>query len=164
MNKNLQFSRRKILIFASISFMGSCLRVSAKSAVLDIHVVKNPQCSCCDSWITILSDMGFKVSVENRSRELLAKFKIKSGIPRNMMSCHTANIMGYFIEGHVPAKDIKHLIYERPNALGLAVPGMPYSSPGMGPEAEREAYDVFMIRQDGTPEVFQHYPKAGLLI
>ena len=79
-----------------------------------------------------------------------------------MMSCHTAKIGGYFIEGHVPASDIKRLIEERPDALGLAVPAMPYGSPGMGPEDQREAYDVFIIMANGTAEVFQHYQQAGI--
>ena len=69
---------------------------------------------------------------------------------------------GYFIEGHVPASDIKRLLADRPDALGLAVPAMPYCSPGMGPEDKREAYDVFLISADGTAEVFQHYTQAGI--
>ena len=64
--------------------------------------------------------------------------------------------------GCVPASDIKRLIEERPDALGLAVPAMPYGSPGMGPEEKREAYDVFIIMANGTAEVFQHYPQAGI--
>ena len=71
--------------------------------------------------------------------------------------------MGTFIEGHVPASDIKRLIADRPDALGLAVPAMPYGSPGMGPEDEREAYDVYHNSVLTAPaEVFQHYPKAGI--
>ena len=80
------------------------------------------------------------------------------------MACHTAKINGYFIEGHVPTSDIKRFIADRPDALGLAVPGMPYGSPGMGPEDEREAFNVYLISADGTANVFQHYPKAGILI
>ena len=79
------------------------------------------------------------------------------------MSCHTANIMGYFIEGHGPSEDIKRLITERPNALGLAVPGMPYGSPGMGPETEREAYDVFIIRKMELPKYFNIILKLAYL-
>jgi hypothetical protein len=104
----------------------------------------------------------FNVTTEDCSGSLLASFKVENGVPKNMMSCHTAKIGGYFIEGHVPANDIKRLIAERPDALGLAVPAMPYGSPGMGPEDEREAYDVFIIRADGTADVFQHYPQAGM--
>ena len=64
------------------------------------------------------------------------------------------------IEGHVPVADIRRLLAERPDAVGLAVPGMPYGSPGMGPEDQREAYDVFLIRRDGSSEVFMSYSAA----
>lgn len=164
MNKKLHFSRRQMLVFASISLMIPSSRALAESGIINIHVVKNAQCDCCDSWVETLSEKEFRVTTENRPQDLLTKFKIKSGIPKSMRSCHTAHTMGYFIEGHVPAKDIKRLITERPASLGLAVPGMPFGSPGMGPEAEREAYDVFIIRRDRTPKVFQHYPKTGLLV
>ena len=69
-------------------------------------------------------------------------------------------IDGYVVEGHVPAADIRRLLVERPDAIGLAVPGMPYGSPGMGPEDEREAYEVFLIRRDGSTEVFTKYDAA----
>ena len=77
-----------------------------------------------------------------------------------MHSCHTGKIEGYMIEGHVPPSDIRRLLAERPDAVGLAVPGMPYGSPGMGPEDRREAYDVFLIRADGSAERFAHYDAA----
>ena len=162
MNTSLQLNRRQLLIFASCSIAAGPLVVSAGVDTTDIHVVKNPQCGCCNSWIETLRDEGFTVSSEDRSGSLLAMFKVESGIPRSMMSCHTAKAGGYFIEGHVPAREIKRLIRDSPDALGLAVPAMPYGSPGMGPEEERDAYDVFIISLDGTAEVFQHYPKAGI--
>ncbi len=74
-----------------------------------------------------------------------------------MTSCHTGEIEGYMIEGHVPTTDIRRLLSERPDAVGLAVPDMPYGSPGMGPEDEREAYDVFLIHKDGTTGIFSSY-------
>ena len=77
-----------------------------------------------------------------------------------MTSCHTGEIEGYIVEGHVPVADIRKLLDERPDAVGLAVPGMPYGSPGMGPEDAREAYDVFLIRRDGSTEVFSRYKAA----
>ena len=80
--------------------------------------------------------------------------------PAAMASCHTAHVEGYAIEGHVPPADIRRLLAERPDAVGLAVPGMPWGSPGMGPEAEREAYEVHLIRRDGTTEVFTSYAAA----
>jgi hypothetical protein len=76
------------------------------------------------------------------------------------VSCHTAQVDGYVIEGHVPADDMKRLLAERPNAIGLTVPDMPFGSPGMGPESEREAYDVLLIARDGSTSVFARYEKA----
>ena len=162
MNKIIQLSRRQLLIFASSSIAAAPLTGLANEASTNIHVVKNPQCGCCSAWAEILTDQGFKVSTEDRSASLLAEFKVENGVPENMMSCHTAKIDGYFVEGHVPASEIKRLLVDRPDALGLAVPSMPYGSPGMGPEDEREAYSVFIVRSDGSTEVFQHYPQAGI--
>lgn len=160
--QKIQFSRRQLLILASSTIVASPLTALAGANATSIHVVKDPQCGCCDAWIAILTEQGFNITTENRSSNLLAKFKIESGIPRNMMSCHTAKIGDYFIEGHVPVNDIKRLITAQPDALGLAVPGMPYGSPGMGPEEEREAYDVFVFKSNGAAEIFQHYPQAGI--
>ena len=162
MNKKIQLSRRQLLIFASSSIAAAPMIGFAYEAGTNIHVVKNPQCGCCNAWIEILTDKGFNVTTEDRSGSLLTEFKIESGVPENMMSCHTAKIDGYFIEGHVPASEIKRLLVDRPDALGLAVPSMPYGSPGMGPEDEREAYDVYIIRTDGTADVFQHYLQVGI--
>ena len=83
---------------------------------------------------------------------------MEMGVTEAMASCHTATIAGYVIEGHVPADDIRRLLTEAPNAVGLAVPGMPYGSPGMGPENEREAYDVMLMLRDGTATIFTSYP------
>jgi hypothetical protein len=82
------------------------------------------------------------------------------GIPANMVSCHTGTVDGYALEGHVPVSEIRRLLAERPEAIGLAVPGMPYGSPGMGPDSAREAYDVHLIRKDGTTEVYASYTAA----
>lgn len=93
-------------------------------------------------------------------RTLLAHYKLDNGIPQAMVSCHTARVRGDMIERHVPVADIHRLLDERPDAVGLAVPGMPCGSPGMGPEEQREAYDVFLIRRDGSTGVFSHYAAA----
>lgn len=125
-----------------------------------IHVVKDPGCPCCNGWIGHLRDNGFAVSFEERSLEDLAAFKRERGIPDDLVSCHTATIGDYTIEGHVPATDIRRLLSERPAAQGLTVPGMPYGSPGMGPKAERQAFEVILFGQDGGNVVFASYPAA----
>jgi hypothetical protein len=122
--------------------------------------MKDPNCGCCSAWIEILENNGFAVTTEPSLGTLLMRYKLDNGIPQNMISCHTGRVDGYMIEGHVPAADIRRLLDERPNAVGLAVPGMPYGSPGMGPETEREEYEVFLILRDGSTEVFSTYPAA----
>ncbi|MCT8331569.1 DUF411 domain-containing protein [Albidovulum sediminis] len=127
---------------------------------LPIYVVKDPGCPCCNAWIGYLRENGFVVSFEERSTEELAAFKRQQGIPDALVSCHTATVGGYTIEGHVPAVDIRRLLADAPDAIGLTVPGMPYGSPGMGSEAEREAYDVILIGRDGSASTFSRYEAA----
>jgi len=81
----------------------------------------------------------------------------ETGVGDKLASCHTAKIDGYVVEGHVPSSDIKRLIAERPDAIGLTVPGMPVGSPGMEQGAEFEPYDVLLIKKDGATEVFARY-------
>jgi len=123
-----------------------------------IHVVRDAGCGCCEAWIEYLREQGFEVTAEKRKWFELAAYKTKMGIPQAATSCHTATIDGYVVEGHVPANDIKRLLSERPEAIGLSVPGMPYGSPGMGPESDREAYDVMLIGKDANTKVFTRYP------
>lgn len=125
-----------------------------------IEVRKNASCGCCKGWMENMSANGFAPAGQDVSAEALDQFKADSGVPEDMISCHTAKVDGYVLEGHVPAADIRRLLEERPEAVGLSVPGMPYGAPGMGPESEREAYDVFLIRKDGSTEVFASYPES----
>jgi len=80
----------------------------------------------------------------------------RHGIPDKLGGCHTAVVQGYAIEGHVPAREIRRLLAERPKARGLAVPGMPAGSPGM-PSKKPQPYDVLLVNLDGTATVFQSY-------
>ncbi|WP_170387870.1 DUF411 domain-containing protein [Ruegeria atlantica] len=125
-----------------------------------VEVLKDPNCGCCGAWIDIMQSDGFEMEVQNATWETLSQYKTTKGVPEEMASCHTGLVEGYVIEGHVPPTDIRRLLAERPDAVGLSVPGMPFGSPGMGPESEREAYSVFLIRKDGTTEMFNHYEAA----
>ena len=78
------------------------------------------------------------------------------GIPDALAGCHTAVVEGYAIEGHVPARDIKRLLKERPKAKGLAAPGMPAGSPGT-PSKKPQPYDVLLVKPDSTTAIFQSY-------
>lgn len=152
-------TRRQILTTAIGLASFAPIAAFAKNAPA-IHVLRDPGCGCCGAWIEILREDGFAVTEEQSFNSQLVQFKAGKGIPPRMMSCHTGEIEGYVVEGHVPAADIRRLLTERPDAIGLAVPGMPYGSPGMGPEDEREAYEVFLIRRDGSTEVFTMYDAA----
>lgn len=83
-------------------------------------------------------------------------YRARAGIPAVLGSCHTAVVEGYAIEGHVPAREIKRLLAERPKARGFAVPGMPGGSPGM--EGGRSVpYDVLLVLPDGSFRVYARY-------
>jgi hypothetical protein len=154
------FTRRTTLL-ALAATLGSSLRPSAGlAAPTEIRVAKDPNCGCCGAWIEVIEREGFQATVDLLDYDALQVHKAQSGVPAEMMSCHTAHVEGYVIEGHVPVADIRRLLSERPDAIGLAVPGMPYGSPGMGPETEREAYAVHLILRDGTTQVFSTYDAA----
>jgi hypothetical protein len=125
-----------------------------------IEVFKTATCGCCHDWIAHLQDAGFAVMAQDLEYDALADLKQTAGVPDALVSCHTGRIAGYVIEGHVPTADIRRLLVERPAAVGLSVPGMPFGSPGMGPEEQREDYDVILIGLDGTTTVFASYPAA----
>ena len=130
----------------------------AEEAALPLVVVhKSPTCGCCESWITHMKAAGFPVEVKDVDN--LDAIKTKVGVPYGKGSCHTAEVGGYFVEGHVPATDVKRLLAERPQAKGLTVPGMPAGSPGMEvPDGTVQPYAVELVALDGTTTVFAHHP------
>tara|TARA_A100001011_G_scaffold383375_1_gene454513 strand:- start:18 stop:482 length:465 start_codon:yes stop_codon:yes gene_type:complete len=148
---------RRTLLLGTISSAFLLSFKSYSNELIPIHVFKDPNCGCCKKWIEILNKEGFIVTPEDMFSTDLVQFKINNNIPLNMVSCHTAKINGYIIEGHVPPQDIKTLINTQMDAIGLAVPEMPYGSPGMGPEDKREAYDVYLIKKNGKTTIFNSY-------
>jgi len=120
----------------------------------EMTVYKSPWCGCCGAWVDHLRANGFSVAVEER--EDLGPVKRGFGVPEPLHSCHTAVVEGYVIEGHVPAADILRLLAERPQARGLAVPGMPVSAPGMEQGAEQDPYEVILFG-GGAPRVYARH-------
>lgn len=119
-----------------------------------VKVVRSPDCGCCGAWINHLRQAGFTVDVT--MADDVSAFKEQHGVPQALWSCHTALIEGYLIEGHVPAEAIRALLDQRPEAAGLAVPGMPIGSPGMKMGDETESFDVIAWNASGT-SVFARY-------
>ncbi|MES0882108.1 DUF411 domain-containing protein [Roseibium sp. SCP14] len=119
-------------------------------------VYKSPWCGCCEIWTEAVEAAGYKVVVEDM--EDLSSIKQQAGIPDDMQACHTAVIgmnRKYIIEGHVPLEAIDKMMSERPDIRGIAVPGMPQGSLGMGydPSAEYTVYSLGETRSQ-TPEPF----------
>ncbi len=121
-----------------------------------VLVHKSPTCGCCGKWVEHLRAAGFEVDVRDTADMRAVKERV--GIPPAKGSCHTAEVGGYFIEGHVPAEDVRRLLAERPKARGLTVPGMPIGSPGMEvPGQGTPKYAVELVRKDGSTEVFAEH-------
>ena len=116
-----------------------------------IVVYKDPNCGCCGHWIEHVKAAGFHVVVRNRTS--LADIKQRYGITPTLMSCHTAVVDGYAVEGHVPADLIQRLLRERPAVSGIAVPGMPGGAPGME-SSVREPYNVVTFDRSGVTKVY----------
>lgn len=131
---------------------------AATGALPPVEVFKNPSCGCCGAWVEHMKAAGFQVTVHEVSDT--AAVRKQQGMPDKFGSCHTARVGVYVLEGHVPAPDVKRLLASRPQALGLAVPGMPTGSPGMEAGGRRDAYQVLLVDKAGQGTVFASYPKA----
>jgi hypothetical protein len=126
-----------------------------------VELWKDPSCGCCHDWVTHMEAAGFRFKVHDVGN---TGARARLGLPQKLGSCHTALVGGYVIEGHVPAADVRRLLQQKPNALGLAVPGMPVGSPGMdGPVYgnRRDPYDVLLVARDGSTRVFSSYHQGS---
>jgi len=140
------------LILVLISSLLTSLYASASD---DITVYKSPTCGCCNKWISHLEKNGFKVKPVDVQDVI--PYKIKYGLTPQLASCHTAVIDGYTIEGHVPAKDIRRLLKEKPDLVGLSVPKMPVGTPGMEQGNRKDPYKVIGWDKQGKESVFTDY-------
>ena len=136
--------RRRMAMICTPLALLACSQAVA-STVLD--VAKTPWCGCCTEWVARMESAGFVTKV--REVEDLTPVARAAGVPDMLRSCHTATVEGYTIEGHVPAADIRRLLDERPDAVGLSVPGMPAGSPGMEVPGRADTYQVVLIKRDG---------------
>lgn len=119
----------------------------------EVVMYKNEGCECCTRWGNHMMEGEFYV--EEKPTPVLMQVKQKNGITRELASCHTALVGGYVVEGHVPIEDVRRLLAEKPDAIGLAVPGMPTGSPGMEmPGRTPDSYDVLLVNKDGSTSVF----------
>ena len=130
-------------------------RQAADTKLPLVVVHKGPACGCCETWVGHMRAAGFTVEV--RDTQDLDAIKAEVGVPVGQGSCHTARVGDYFVEGHVPADDVKRLLIEKPGVRGLIVSGMVQGSPGMEQGGVPQAYDVMAVAKDGSTSVFAHH-------
>jgi hypothetical protein len=135
-----QHVTRRIILLSGVGAV-MLLSRTAMSAWPMVTVHKDPNCGCCGGWVAHLETHGFQVKVIETTE--LNRVRARLGVPFDLQACHTAQVAGYLIEGHVPATALEKFLREKPVALGLAVPGMPSGSPGM--TGDYEEYDVILF-------------------
>ena len=135
---------------ATVTLAASPARADA-DALPTALVYKTPTCGCCSLWVDHMREAGFEVDA--RDLNDIIPIKIDAGVPPRMSSCHTALIDGYVVEGHIPAEHVKQLLADRPDIVGIAVPGMPIGSPGMEGIGARP-YQVLSWDREGNVEVY----------
>ncbi|EHR70082.1 putative metal-binding protein [Burkholderiales bacterium JOSHI_001] len=150
--------RRQALAWLAAAIGAMPLARAATPERVKVEVWKDPGCGCCKEWVKHLQVNGFEVLAHDVDGP--ADIRARLGMPDAYGSCHTARVGGpggYLLEGHVPAREVRRLLAERPKAIGLAVPAMPVGSPGMEVGNRRDPYDVLLVTADGRASVFQSY-------
>ena len=129
--------------------------VSRAPAATAMTVYRDPSCGCCKAWAEIARNAGYQVSMIDHPN--MPEIKRQYGVPEEVLSCHTAVIGGYAVEGHVPLEDVKRLLERRPpNLKGIAVAGMPLGSPGMEvPDGSRQPFQVVAFDAAGHVSTFR---------
>ncbi len=112
---------------------------------------KSPTCGCCASYASRMEQIGYDVEIISVGDMKSIKNKYK--IPSEMESCHTIEIEGYFVEGHVPFQVLDLLLEERPAIDGISLPRMPSGSPGM-PGIKKEIFKIYSLKE-GIYELYQ---------
>lgn len=152
-------ARRRVLQLGAGSLAALALspRAWAQDDSDAVEVWKDVGCGCCLQWIAHMEQHGFRVTAHDGGNNAV---RARIGLAPQYGSCHTALVGGYVVEGHVHADEVRRLLREKPEALGLAVPGMPVGSPGMdGPAygGRRDRYDTLLVLRDGTSRVYRHH-------
>ena len=151
MSRHMRLSTLALTVACALGAITAFAQAKRAAAPIPIAVYKTPTCGCCGKWVAYMERNGFKATVTEMPDTSPAR--TKNGVPARLGSCHTSVVGGYAIEGHVPADDIKRLLREKPDVVGLAAPGMPQGSPGMD-EPDSPPYEVLAFDKQGQTRVF----------
>lgn len=155
--------RRNFLLGAAAMVAWAPAEAMAQAArVYAMSVWRDAGCGCCGAWSAAMQRSGHFVTTLRDAPDMNA-VKQRLGVPSDLASCHTAEVGGLVIEGHVPVADVVRALSERPDGvLGIAVAGMPLGSPGMeGSSGRRAAFNVVAFARDGARSIFAHYPERS---
>ena len=167
MEPNSSFSKKKLFnyfVFCNFLILNTYYPKESFSKVKDdinmpnLISFRSTSCGCCKKWVNHLRDNDLDV-VDNILEDI-SGIKKQFKVPNNLISCHSAKIGNYIIEGHVPIESINKLFKEKKNISGLAVPGMPHGSPGMKTDSHEshshnyEIYNVFSFNNSGKAQIF----------
>lgn len=142
--------------FTALSAAALAITAMPARATTPLHVLTSPGCGCCHAWADLARARGYAVTLEELTDPEAQKSE--RGIPLELASCHTIEADSYIFEGHVPFEALEAVLQGRPNITGLAVPGMPMGSPGMGDDPSAR-YDVFAFGGEAGPGTV--YYRAG---
>ncbi len=137
------------------NFVVNAAEVLKVPSSVEVVVYRSPSCGCCGKWIQHLKDNNFVV--KDYVTNDVQLIKDKYGVTANMASCHTAIVDGYVVEGHVPADDIKKMINDKPDIIGISVPGMPVGTPGMEMGGRKDPYQVVSFDKEHNYHVVKSY-------
>lgn len=154
MNSKLLIGALVVVVVGMVGYMASqgpaernmAAAPSADNGIAAV-VYKSPSCGCCGQYATYLRQEGYAVATEDVSD--MAAVKAEHGVPYELESCHTMEIAGYVVEGHIPEAAVQKLLAEKPDIKGIGMAGMPSGSPGM-PGPKREDFVVYEITHEGT--------------
>lgn len=135
----------------AFAVMSAASFIATGAMAAEMVVYKSPYCGCCEAWAEALKTSGIALRMENV--EDMDALKAGYKVPEDAWSCHTAVADGYVFEGHVPLEAVNRVLAERPEITGIAVPGMPSGSLGMG-EDSSASYDVIALNKDGSQSVY----------
>ena len=142
-----------IAVVAGVVLASAASSGQQKPKPIPMSVYKSPSCGCCQKWVDYMRSHGFDPKVQDV--ENIGAVKLKLGVREEFSSCHTSEIGGYVVEGHVPVETVQRMLKERPKIAGIAVPNMPAGSPGMEvPGGRKEAYNILAFTRDGKTTVY----------
>lgn len=148
-----------LMLLAVVWMQSACADDAASVSTADspplLVMHRDPSCGCCGDWAEHMQANGFEVEV--RETNAINAVRKELGVPAQLASCHTAEVGGYLVEGHVPADAVQALLEQQPEIAGISVPGMPVGSPGMEMGERVDEYPVVAFDAEGRMTLFARY-------